>query len=125
MLLRRSTLLVPVLLSGLVAAAPPRGEATARPGAALPAAPAHAAPTVPTVTRAPPRGLFLLSLLVPGPLPLALVVEPSVSRPLAAPAPAAPAVPAAPADPAVATPASAAGVHAPPTLQAPKPLRRG
>jgi hypothetical protein len=42
----------------------------------------------PPATARPPtsRGLLLLSLLVPGPIPLALVVPPAVSRPAPAPA---------------------------------------
>lgn len=75
--------LAAALSPALAAAAPRHAGGMLSQGDTPPAARgADAAP----VTAAAPRGLLFLSLLVPGPLPLALVVPPAVSRPAPLPA---------------------------------------
>jgi hypothetical protein len=111
--LRSSAALALALLPPLLASADQPQTLAAPPHAAMPVVALR--PAAPVPARAPPRALLLLSLLIPGPLPLALVMEPSISRPASAPAGST--------VPATATPASAAAVLPASAPAKPRPVR--
>jgi hypothetical protein len=77
-MLRIALLALSLALARLAAADVGAGGERPRPAAVAPPAARRVQEGMPP---RPPRGLLLLSLLVPGPLPLALVVPPAVSRP--------------------------------------------